>query len=236
MPCINGRINPNLATKLRLFADSAGYCQRANCGRRLFSDESGEDYHIAEMAHIFAAVNGGPRSPQKMSSKERAHYRNLILLCPNCHTEIDKAPTSFTDKIIEEWKSSHKETIKAAIGVVKFKSRTDIQGYLLPLFAKNKTIFTTHGPSNSYHENPEAEEAVVWKRKMLSQIIPNNQQILLAIDTNLNLFDTDEQVTVELFRQHLDDLIERHLGENSSIASRFPSEIIKLFEQPDEQR
>ena len=36
-----------------------------------------------------------------------------------------------------------------------------------------------------YRENPEAEEAVVWKRKMLSQIIPNNQKILLFTGMNV---------------------------------------------------
>lgn len=39
-------------TKLRLFSEAAGRCQRPACLRPLFPAEMGGDKHIAEMAHV----------------------------------------------------------------------------------------------------------------------------------------------------------------------------------------
>ncbi len=229
MACSKGRANPSAQTKLRLFSDSAGYCQRPECHHPLFSDESGEDYHIAEMAHIFAATDNGPRANTGLSKTERAAYDNLILLCPNCHTEIDKAPDTFTDDRILEWKQSHKETIKRALGVANLSSRGEIRRFIDPLLRENKAIFDNFGPDNTYHENPEAEEAAVWKKKMLSKIIPNNQKILLALDTKIEFANEEELATIELFRQHLDSIVERHLGNGGIQASRFPAKFNGIF-------
>lgn len=224
-----GRANPDAQTKLRLFSDAAGHCQRPGCRRPLFSDEKAIDYHIAEMAHIFAATDGGPRTKEELDDADRAKYENLILLCPSCHTEIDKAPESFPDTLIAEWKRSHRDTIKRALGVTKFSSRRELRAFVEPLLGRNRSIFDAFSPKHAYHENPEAEEARVWRRKMVSQIIPNNQAILIAIDFNRDLATPSERETIELFRQHVDDLVERHLGENRSVASRFPGAMESIF-------
>ena len=231
MSCTKGRANPDSQTKLRLFADAAGYCQRPTCGKRLFSDEGGPDYHIAEMAHIFAAADDGPRADTNLSTKDRANYDNLILLCPNCHTEIDKSPKTFPDDMIRDWKRNHKEKISIAFGVTKFSSRQEARDYIEPLLQQNRATFDLIGPDNAYHENPEAEEARVWHRIMLSQIIPNNQTVLLALDANISLMRSDERATAELFRQHVGDLIERHLGEDKTVASRFPPAMSAMFSE-----
>ena len=229
MVCTRGRANPDSQTKLRLFADSAGYCQRPTCRNRLFSDTGSEDYHIAEMAHIFAAVDGGPRTKSSLGRAERANYENLILLCPNCHAEIDKAPNQFPDEMIARWKAEHIKTIRDILGVARFGSRGEARKYLEPLLERNFSIFQNVGPNNAYSENPEAEEARVWKRKMVTELIPNNQAILLAIDANYELVDQGERATVEQFRQHVTDLIERHLNGTEHVATEFPVAMNSLF-------
>jgi hypothetical protein len=229
MKCANGRVEPDLRTKLRLFADAAGYCQRPDCRKRLFSDEGGPDYNIAEMAHIFAASDSGPRADKNLPGNDRAGYANLILLCPNCHTEIDKNQAAFPDELLREWKRTHKEKIRAALGAAEFASRREARGFIEPLLQRNRVIYETLGPDNAYRENPEAEEARVWRRKMLSQIIPNNQALLVALDLNVSLMRPEERATAELFRQHVDDLIERHLGEDRMSASRFPLAMSTMF-------
>ena len=95
MPCSRGQANPDRNTTLRLFADSGGYCQRPECASRLFVDTGTKNVHIAEMAHIIAASDDGPRADAKASAAEKGSYDNLILLCANCHTSIDKAPEDF---------------------------------------------------------------------------------------------------------------------------------------------
>jgi hypothetical protein len=229
MTCARGRVNPDSRTVLRLFADAAGFCQRPTCRRRLFSEEGGPDYHIAEMAHVIAANDGGPRADKELSPGERARYLNLILLCPSCHTEIDKAPEAFPDDLLREWKRTHKDKIRTALGAAEFASRQEARVFIEALLQRNGAIFGSFGPDNAYSENPEAEEALVWRRKMLSQIIPNNQALLVALDLNAFLMRPVERVTAELFRQHVDDLIERHLGGDRTAASRFPLAMSEMF-------
>jgi len=228
-PCINGRINPSSQIKLRLFADSGGHCNRPQCHRYLFSDLDVADYHFGEMAHIIAASDDGPRGDTSLEAETKAEYNNLILLCPSCHTEIDKAPDIFPVNLILDWKANHKKRILETISIPKKESRKDARTYLLKELRKNKMIFDSFNPNLPYRENPQAEEAVVWKRKMLSQIIPNNQKILLFLDFNVHLLDDEELIIVEEFRQHLDDLIERHVGENKSVATRFPEAMNKIL-------
>jgi len=45
-----------------------------------------------EAAHIIAENESGPRGQSILSTSERNSYFNLILLCPTCHTIIDKDP------------------------------------------------------------------------------------------------------------------------------------------------
>ena len=229
MACSRGRVNPTAQTKLRLFSDAAGYCNRPECRRRLFSEEGQADYHIGEMAHILAARDGGPRAESELKRPERSSYSNLILLCPNCHSEVDKCPEQFPDSLLHKWKLNHRTIISEAIGVYTVSSRGEALSFLESLLRANRLIHQQYGPDNEYRENPEAEEAPIWKRKMVDQIIPNNQKILLFIDKNINLVREDERHVIELFRQHVDDLVKRHLENNHGIASRFPSEMDRLF-------
>lgn len=177
------------------------------------------------MAHLIAASDKGPRPDEDINADDKAKYDNLILLCTSCHTEIDKAPEVFTLGIVREWKANHKKRIIAAIGIPKFDTRNEARAYTTQILRKNKVIFDKLNPDLPYRENPEAEEAVVWKRKMLSQIIPNSQKILLFLGINTHLLMEEELITIESFCQHVDDLIERHFGDNLGIASRFPTQM-----------
>ena len=60
MGCSRGAATPDAHTQRRLFAASAGYCQNPNCANALFVDAAGKSIHIAEMAHVFSASDGGP--------------------------------------------------------------------------------------------------------------------------------------------------------------------------------
>jgi hypothetical protein len=79
-------------TRARLFAASAGYCQSPSCSHELFVDLPGKSIHVAEMAHVFAANDKGPRGNPELSEPERGTFENLILLCSTCHTMIVPHP------------------------------------------------------------------------------------------------------------------------------------------------
>jgi len=81
MACSRGAASPDAHTQRRLFAASAGYCQNPSCANELFVDAAGKSIHIAEMAHVFAATDGGPRTNANLSKEERGAFENLIMLC-----------------------------------------------------------------------------------------------------------------------------------------------------------
>jgi hypothetical protein len=107
MACSRGAASPDLHTQRRLFAASAGYCQNPGCANELFIDAAGKSIHIAEMAHVFAANDGGPRAIPHLSAEERGAFANLVMLCANCHTKVDKAPEAFPDAMMLRWKRDH---------------------------------------------------------------------------------------------------------------------------------
>jgi hypothetical protein len=223
MSCNRGNANPDQHTKLRLFADSGGYCQRPECPNRLFVDTATKNIHLAEMAHIIAASDNGPRASKAVTEEERGEYDNLILLCANCHTMVDKASSDFPDARMKEWKRNHVERIATLFGAVEYASRGAARKAIEPVLHENHAIFDQYGPDNAYRDNPESEEAKVWQRKMRAIILPNNRKLLLVLDANRRYLDQAEQKTLEAFRQHIDDLESKHIGDGGDIASRFPA-------------
>jgi hypothetical protein len=226
MSCTRGRADPDEQTRLRLFAHSGGYCQNPQCLLGLFVDTDSSKLHIAEIAHIVAASDAGPRADAELSDEERGSFENLILLCPTCHTTIDKASKDFPDTTVREWKHRHAERIAATFGVVEYPGRRDARRAIDPALAENEAIFREYGSENEYRSDPESELADVWKRKVLLQILPNNRRILAILDANRGLLRSSELTTLEDFRQHVDDLEARHLGEGrKGVGRRFPVEM-----------
>src|SRR5580704_14691680 len=123
MACPRGEASPNQHTKMRLFAASGGFCQRPECNTALFVDTESKNIHIAEMAHVFAANDRGPRANAELSAADRGAFENLILLCPKCHAIVDKASDDFPDAKLREWKRGHAERIAAVFRIVQHPDR-----------------------------------------------------------------------------------------------------------------
>lgn len=74
--------------KRKLWAESMGRCMNPHCHIDLFNLNG----DIAEQAHII------PYSETQDNS-----FENLILLCPNCHTNFDKSG-NFDINDVKNWK------------------------------------------------------------------------------------------------------------------------------------
>jgi len=227
MVCSRGAASPDAHTQRRLFASSAGYCQNPGCANELFLDAAGEAFHIAEMAHVFAATDGGPRTKPELSKHERGAFENLVVLCANCHTMVDKAPDAFSDSVMLRWKREHATKLRGLFGAFQFKDRTTARQVVEPLLIENRAIFRQYGPHVEAAQNPESGAAERWKRKMLTRILPNSRRVLALLDANRNLLTESESLLVEMFRQHIDDLEAFHIEGVRQDSSRFPE---KLFE------
>lgn len=223
MTCNRGKAHPDTNTKLKLFSHSGGFCQNPNCDKLLFPEEHPKNIHIAEMAHIFACADDGPRAKPELSVEERGAYENIILLCANCHTEIDKAPEKFGDAIITKWKRDHWQKLTAALGVIKFAYRKELRDSIEPLLAENRAIHRAFGPDLDYQYNPEAAEAAAWQARVRASIIPNSNRILAILNANRHLLTSPEVDTLSDFKVHVDGFVLRHLDGQNFPNTRFPS-------------
>jgi hypothetical protein len=230
MSCSRGQAAPNEATTKQLFAASAGYCQKPDCRRELFVEMDERTFHIAEMAHIAAAGDAGPRADTTLSKEARGAFLNLLLLCPSCHTIVDKAPEVYTDALVRSWKRLHADKLGLLFGVQVFERRSEARRAVEPLLRENRYIFATYGPHNEYRLYPDSDLAQVWRRKVRTKILPNNRRVLALIDANEHLLAPHERDALEAFRQHVDDLEVRHLSLGPRVpGARFPDAMEAVF-------
>ncbi|AZV20999.1 hypothetical protein [Mesorhizobium sp. M7A.F.Ce.TU.012.03.2.1] len=180
------------------------------------------------MAHIFAAIDGGPRTDRDLTDGERGAYENIVLLCANCHTLVDKTPEAHPASLMAAWKRDHLDRIRRTFGLKIHESRAELRGDLDGLLRENRAVHEATGPDLDYRFNPEAAEAEVWKARVKSTIIPNSNKILLLVDANRHLLTEGEKDTVERFRFHVRGLVLRHLDGQELANTKFPQEMNKL--------
>ena len=220
------------ATSLRLFAEAAGHCQNPNCLLPLFPDDLPGDKHIAEIAHVIPHGRTGPRHEDRPAGKYNPDdFENLILLCPNCHTKIDKAPDSYPRDTLLEWKRNHFAKLAAKKGIMVYKDRGQARYAIAPLMAENKAIWAKFAPvdGSEFEYDPESEAAKVWNRRILGVILPNHYLALAIIEANQSLATEEELVLVAEYKEHVRGLSERHLCGVGSRAIRFPEAMERVF-------
>jgi len=102
-----------------LWGRSGNRC--AICKIELSPDGSVET--IGEIAHIVSRTEGGPRGNDELDLSKRDDYSNLMLLCPNHHSEIDKLPDSWPSTKLHQIKEEHEKWVSKQLeqGVLSFK-------------------------------------------------------------------------------------------------------------------
>jgi hypothetical protein len=229
MSCSRGEAAPNSHTKLKLFADSGGYCQNPDCNSNLFLTIGASEFHIAEMAHIISAGDKGPRTDSSLTPADKGDFANLILLCPTCHTKIDKAEEEYPNTLIIEWKKKHSEKIRRIFNIKQYQTRDQARNAVVPLLTENKVIFDTYGPMTDARFNPESEMPMRWLAKVHQSILPNNRKLLNILDMNYGLLLEKEKETVELYRQHVFDFEQKHINKADIDSLQFPIKMSLIF-------
>lgn len=196
------------SVKKRLYAESMGRCMNPACQRELFS----EDGDIIEKAHI---------DPYCETANNT--FENLVLLCPNCHTEFDKNH-KFTPKEILSWKQTRREEVERIFSK-KFLSFEDLKTEVVPLLEQNKIIY-----ENYYlHENKR-----LWN-KFEIKVVQNNRKLKLLFSANLNLFQHNEIEShsnlayINRFIAHVEEFETTRSDEEKIREILFPQEINSMF-------
>lgn len=96
----------------KLYGFSKNRCYNPDCKKLLIGRD--EVTQISKISHIEGASEKGPRYNKNMSNDERRDYKNLILLCDECHCIIDnpKNEITYPAVLLKEWKKTREDEVK----------------------------------------------------------------------------------------------------------------------------
>ncbi len=116
-------IKPSI--QVLLWGIAAGRCEFMGCNKPLWKSPVTQDQvNIAEKAHIYAFSGDGPRGNDGIGVELLNSLANLMLVCPECHTEMDKEKDGgrYTVAILQRMKAQHECRISIVAGVDPSKS------------------------------------------------------------------------------------------------------------------
>jgi len=217
--------------KRRLWSSSGGFCQNPSCRAELFRFVGpGKATSLEQFAHVIAQKPSGPRGDESLPVSQRDEFDNLIMLCPTCHTIVDKNQVEFTVQLLLQWKAEHEETISNALIGRVFDTRAKLRPEVEIILARNKEIFETYGPHSHTSTCPISEAADTWEKLVLSDVIPNNRKISDLLRANYHLLRGSESQTLQRFRLHAEAFEYNHLsGEKNKVAPLFPEEMNSIL-------
>lgn len=110
---------------LELWVKAGGRCEKEGCNKYLLeSCTAPSNFNAAEMAHIISDSTKGSRGDPKLSNSFCRDIDNLMLLCPSCHTEIDKKENEsfFSVELLKKMKKEHEDRIRVVTGINQNKN------------------------------------------------------------------------------------------------------------------
>ncbi|WP_040565998.1 HNH endonuclease [Magnetospirillum molischianum] len=98
-----------------IIGQSGGCCNK--CKTQVFREnEFAEKARIGDDAHIWAYSNEGPRGSAPGAPADRNDRENIILLCKNCHAEVDQQPIKFAPNVLTTMRREHYAWVDCCLG------------------------------------------------------------------------------------------------------------------------
>lgn len=194
--------------KRKLYAQSMGRCMNPNCMIELFSSNG----DIIEKAHIDPYCETADNS-----------FENLVVLCPNCHTQFDKNK-AFSSEEVKEWKKVRKTEL-ANFFRQRFDSFDELKQHAQPLLIENNLLFKRYFLGDNKK---------LWDR-FEPKILVNNRKLANLLEANLTLFQDYHEKEysnlecVKTFFLHVDEFEATRVDEEKTRSILFPEEINSIF-------
>ena len=214
-----------------LWGRAAGRCSAPNCQLDLtpLLEESGLIV-IGEMAHVIGRREGAARGEPGSSPDDS--YDNLILLCPNHHTHIDKAPVDYSVELLHQWKKSWESSV--SVLRLSITSREQLFIEIYHRLVLSKQAYIEWGPeSKRAHDSPlSCQSAKIWELRRVGVIVPNNLAIASLLQTYRTLTMPSEYPIIAAFIDHA-NFYAQHCIEpvDSSAYLKFPTAFGELVER-----
>jgi hypothetical protein len=186
---------------------------------------------LEELAHVIAQSAIGPRGAEPLLASKRDEFDNIIVLCPTCHTLVDKAPDQYSVTTLLEWKERHQTAIASLFRAPTVATRREGRALAEPRLSENKSIFDEYGPHSKAANNATiSDAATTWQRLVRSKVIPNNRYLAELFARNRTLLGEVERGVVAQFLVHQEAFEFNHIGaDKSAAAPLFPPEAHTLF-------
>jgi hypothetical protein len=157
---------------------------------------------------------------------------NLVLLCPTCHTIVDKAPAEHPAERLLALKTQRAAAVARVGGVINFASRTDARAAVEALLRQNRETFNQYGPDSDDGSLPTPEAVARWCELVLTEIIPRNELLVSIVTVNSGLASDADHLAAEHLRAHTRDLAAKHQGDRLLAPSRrFPKAAEDIFSE-----
>lgn len=189
-----------------LWAAAGGRC--AFCWERLcyHEAEGAAPYTLGEMAHICGEKPGANRHDPDQTAAERDDYKNLILLCPTHHTQIDRKENEFIHTVValREVKAAHEVRVLERLDKDEAPTKAELGRTIMALLEENKQSWAQYGPTSELARTQPHNDAAhaVWVSERLSVIAPNNRKIARLLEEHKSMFVAGEQEVITAFLLH----------------------------------
>ena len=103
------RRNYSQKTLKILFGLSGNQCAHPECTNNVIepATEKSNAAVIAQICHIYAISDDGPRGKAGLTNEELNSPDNLILLCPTHHKVVDNQYETYPAEMLKQWKQNH---------------------------------------------------------------------------------------------------------------------------------
>lgn len=146
------RVNISESELKILFARSGNLCAFPGCQTPVIAQEGDELKPIAEMAHMIAYGDSGPRADPRLSLEERNKATNLILLCPTHHSIVDKFEYQYNVHVLRQMKQLHEQKVaqslqQSILDSIEKKTTTEsLYASFLPVSFVPQFVFSAETP------------------------------------------------------------------------------------------
>ena len=124
-----------------LFAQSGGFCHVDRCEMSVLEHHvtKAKENH-SNQAHIVAYKEGGPRGDPSVDGTYINSIENLMLLCPGCHSHVDKNARQYPRRALELMKHGRVELVRRAIQTRASELRTYALVFEAPIGSRSVSI------------------------------------------------------------------------------------------------
>ncbi len=197
-------------TQRILWSESMGYCMNPDCQCPLFQNGTS----IGEIAHIRPHSQSGDVS-----------HDNLLILCPTCHTAIDKNRSHFPDRTLLKWKSDRSANVRRQFEI-RFHTFEELEQEVRPILRRNSQIFGSYGPT-------DANASDVNRRRLWldfePELLANNAKLKALFEVNRGLLHQENQETVDRFITHASEFAITRETESGHRVNLFPQALSAMF-------